>query len=214
LINLGLRISRHLWSFGLSLSFDEAISEEMTGPERPWENIHHTSYFLPELKRKEIGEFVTTMNGDTPCPVNPLDMHIIYEEGNMEIIAETIPIDIYRTHGVMENTFIGEDCSLEEIHIYTDLFKEFHNVFSWSYEDILGIDPCIIEHEITTYPDVKPSRHKLLPVNPHKTTMIKVEVDKLIKDGFIYPMQLKEWSVKPCACQHKPRYDPHVYGLS
>jgi hypothetical protein len=74
----------------------------------------------------------------------------------MESIAETIPIDISRTPGVVENVFVGADCSPEEIQIYIELFKEFHDVFSWSYEEMPGIDPCIIEHEITTYPDVKP----------------------------------------------------------
>jgi hypothetical protein len=56
-----------------------------------------------------------------------------------------------------------------------------------------GIDPCIVEHEIMTYPDVKHVRQKLRPVNPRKATMIKDEVEKLIKVGFIYPMQLTEW---------------------
>ena len=56
----------------------------------------------------------------------------------------------------MNNVFVGADCSLEEIQIYTDLFKEFHDVFAWSYEEMPGIDPKIVEHEITTYPDAKP----------------------------------------------------------
>jgi hypothetical protein len=68
------------------------------------------------------------MNGDAPCPVNPLAMHKIYAEGNMESIAETIPIDISRTPGVMENVFVRADCSPEEIQIYTELFKEFHDM--------------------------------------------------------------------------------------
>jgi hypothetical protein len=44
----------------------------------------------------------------------------------------------------------------KEILIYTNLFKEFRDVFSWYYEEILGIDPRIIEHEIMTYPDANP----------------------------------------------------------
>jgi hypothetical protein len=85
--------------------------------------FHHISYFLLKLKRIEAREFVTTMNGDSPCPINPLDMHIIYDEGNMESIAGMIPIYISRTHGVVENVFVGADCSPEEIHIYIELFK-------------------------------------------------------------------------------------------
>ena len=64
-----------------------------------------------------------TMNGDKSCPINPLAMHAVYIEGNMESIVEMIPIDISRTHGIMENVFIGANCSLEEIQIYTNLFK-------------------------------------------------------------------------------------------
>jgi hypothetical protein len=140
----------------LVFPFDEAIFKEMTGPDRSWDDIHHISYFLPDLKKIEVGEFITTVNGYPPCPVNPLSMHVIYDEGNMECIAETIPIDIYRTLDIVENIFNGADCSLEDIHIYTKLFKEFCDAFSWSYEEILGIDPHNVEHEIKNYPDVNP----------------------------------------------------------
>jgi hypothetical protein len=37
----------------------------------------------------------------------------------MESRVETIPIEISRTLGVIENIFIEEDCSSEEIQIYT-----------------------------------------------------------------------------------------------
>jgi len=30
---------------------NEVILEAMTGPEKPWDDLHHISYFLPELKR-------------------------------------------------------------------------------------------------------------------------------------------------------------------
>jgi hypothetical protein len=51
----------------------------------------------------------------------------------MVTIAATIPINISRNPGVMENVFVGADFSPEEIQIYTDLFKEFHDIFTWSY---------------------------------------------------------------------------------
>jgi hypothetical protein len=52
-------------------------------------------------------------------------------------------------------TFISVDCSPEEIQTYTDLFKEFQDVFAWSYEEMSGIDPSIVEHEIKTYLNAK-----------------------------------------------------------
>jgi hypothetical protein len=55
------------------------------------------------------------MTGDKACPINPLAMHVVFAEGNMETIAQMIPIDISRTPCVMENIFIGADYSPEEI---------------------------------------------------------------------------------------------------
>jgi len=74
----------------------------------------------------------------------------------MDIISPTIMIDISCTPGKIENVHISADCSPEEILIYIKLFKEFWDVFAWSYEEMRGIDPCIIEHEIRTYLDAKP----------------------------------------------------------
>jgi hypothetical protein len=116
-------------SLDLVLPSDEAIIEEMTGPDKPWEDLHHRSYFLPELHRIEAGEFTITMTGEQPCPINLLATQDIYAEGNMETIAETIPINISRTPDVMENVFVGADCSPEEIHIYTGSFQRIPRRF-------------------------------------------------------------------------------------
>ena len=90
----------------------------------------------------------------------------------------------------MENIQLGQSCNLTKIKAYTTLFKEFCDVFAWSYEEIPMIDPSIIVHEIKTYPDAKPVLQKLCLVLPRKTTSIKVEVKKLLRDGFVYPVHL------------------------
>jgi hypothetical protein len=133
-------------SLDLVLPSDEAIIEAMTGPDKPWEDLHHRSYFLPELHRIEAGEFTITRTGEQPCPINLLATQDVYAEGNMVTIAETLPIKISRTPGVVENVFVGADCSPEELQIYTDLFKEFRDVFAWSYEAIPDIDPQSVDH--------------------------------------------------------------------
>ena len=73
----------------------------------------------------------------------------------MEKIYVTIPINISMNPNIVENVYIGANYSPQEIAIYTALFKEFHNMFSWSYEENPGIDPSIIKHEIQTYLDAK-----------------------------------------------------------
>jgi hypothetical protein len=73
--------------------------------------------------------------------VVPLDTHGIYVEGNMASISPTVTIDISCIPGKIENVYINEDCSPEEIQIYIELFKELCDVFAWSYEETPGIDP-------------------------------------------------------------------------
>ena len=36
-------------SLDLVFSSDEAVIKAMTSPNKPWEDLHHRSYFLPEL---------------------------------------------------------------------------------------------------------------------------------------------------------------------
>jgi hypothetical protein len=183
----------NIYSLDLVFPSYEVILEELTSLDRPWDDLHHRSYFLPKLRRIEAGEFVLTMTGDRSCLVNPMAMHAIYDEGNMESITETIPIDISRTPSVVENVFFRADYFPEEVRIYIDLFKEFHDVFSWCYKEMRGTDLRIIKNEIMNYPNAKTVRQKLRPVNPRKVAVIKAEVEKLLKVSFIYPIQLTQW---------------------
>ena len=68
---------------------------------------------------------------------------------------------------------------------------------------MLGIDPRIVEHEIKTYPDVKPVRQRLCAMNPRKAPAIKPEIEKILKAGFIYPIPLMEWVSNPVSVDKK-----------
>ena len=70
----------------------------------------------------------------------------------------------------IENVYIGAKCSHAEIQEYIELFKEFHDIFAWSYNEMPGIDPRIVEHEIKTYPNAKHNRQHLHAMNPSKST--------------------------------------------
>jgi hypothetical protein len=129
----------------------------------------------------------------THAPQSPILTQDTLSEGNMSNISTTITIDISIKEGVVENINLGANCTPDEVVSYTTLFKEFCDVFTWSYEEMPGIDPSIIVHEIKTYPDAKPVRQKLRPVHPKKIAAIKAEVEKLLKSGFIYPVPLTEW---------------------
>ena len=121
-----------LWASSSSFSCDylddtfpsyEAMVEAMNGSDRPWDDMHHRSYFLPELARIEQDDFRSTLSEIVGHIVVPLDMHDIYAKGNMASISPTITIDISRIPGKVENVYIDADCSPEEIMIYIELFK-------------------------------------------------------------------------------------------
>jgi len=61
-------------------------------------------------------------------------------------VMETCPIDISVKPDIIKHLHIGKNSTLEEVTAFTALFKEFRDVFSWSYEEILGIDPSIVIH--------------------------------------------------------------------
>ena len=42
------------------------------------------------------------------------------------------------------------------------LLKEFTEVFTWSYEDMPGINPNIVQHRLLTYPGKKLDKAKAL----------------------------------------------------
>ena len=55
------------------------------------------------------------------------------------------------------------------------------------------IYPSIVIHEINTYAMTRPIREKLCSIHRRKYAVIKVEVEKILKAGFFYPMHLTEW---------------------
>jgi hypothetical protein len=172
---------------------DESIMEMLSIDDLPWDDNHHRSSFLPPLEEFQQHICSVFPPDVSDAPQSPILTQDSFSEGNMGNISTTIVIDISIKEGVMENIHLGTNCTPDEVVSYTALFKEFHDVFAWSYKEMLGIDPSIITHEIKTYHDAKPVRQKLHPVHPNKIAAIKEEVEKLLKSGFIYPVPLTEW---------------------
>jgi hypothetical protein len=123
----------------------------------------------------------------------PESTHDVLYEGNLSKIAPTIPLDISINPGVVENVHIDASCSTHEVYTYKSLSQELCDVFSCSYDEIPCIDPDIVVHEIKTYLNAKPIRQRIHLVHPRKVASIKLEVEKILKVGFVYPMALTDW---------------------
>ena len=54
---------------------DESIIEAMNGSDKPWDDMHHRSYFLPSLERIEQDDFRSTWSEIVYHAIVPLNMH-------------------------------------------------------------------------------------------------------------------------------------------
>jgi len=76
---------------------------------------------------------------------------------------------------------------------YVELFKEFQNVFAWSYEDLKSYDTFVIQHTIPLKENQKPFKKKPRRVNPVLLPLIEKEVKRVYEAGIIAPIRFSEW---------------------
>ena len=176
-----------------SLHVLDYLSKIFPSNESIWEDHHHRSMFLPNTSSVSHDFSSLFPTNIVSVPQSPILLQDTDFEGNLCNIIQTNPIDISAKLDVIEHVHVGQNYSADEYEAYKALFKEFHDIFSWSYEEMPGINPSIVVHEIKTYPTAKPVRQKLRQVHPRKAAAIKAEIEKLLKDGFIYPVPLTEW---------------------
>jgi hypothetical protein len=88
---------------------------------------------------------------------------------------------------------IGATLSSQESEKLIFLLKEYKDVFAWSYEDMPGIDPEILQHKIPLHPEAKPVKQKLRRMRPDWVLKIKEEVTKQINAGFLIVTEYPQW---------------------
>jgi ribonuclease HI len=62
---------------------------------------------------------------------------------------------------------LSSSLTTEQRAEYTELLKEFADVFAWTYEDLKTYDTSVIEHKIPLKEEAKPFRQKLRQINPY-----------------------------------------------
>jgi hypothetical protein len=107
----------------------------------PWDDGHHRSILFLEQHTIENYQRILTPSTVVVISTIPKSAHDVFSKGNLSNISPTIPLDISIKPGIVENVHIGASCSSDEIITYTSLFKEFHDIFTWSYEEMPGYRP-------------------------------------------------------------------------
>ena len=90
-------------------------------------------------------------------------------------------IDISVKPRIVENIHIGVTYYFDEVQVYTSLFREFHDVFTWYYEEMPNIDPSIVVHEIPTYCGAEPVRSVFILCTLERLPLLKKKLKKFLK---------------------------------
>jgi len=105
---------------------------------------------------------------------------------------------------ILETVNLGEDGEEKHVKIGTSLTKEmqeqlcsllreFKDVFAWSYQDMTGLDPDIVQHKLPLKPECSPIKQKLRRMKPEMTLKIKEEVEKQFNAGFLAVAKYPQW---------------------
>ncbi|MCO5606025.1 hypothetical protein L7F22_060212 [Adiantum nelumboides] len=89
--------------------------------------------------------------------------------------------------------FIAQDLTEVEEALLKELLKEFKDIFAWTYHDMKGVPPSVLQHTIPMISTAKSVQQRPYPMNPKYTKIVQEELEKLIECGFIYPIEHLEW---------------------
>ena len=88
---------------------------------------------------------------------------------------------------------LGKCCSPLERDKLVSLFKQYKDVFSWTYEDLKTYDTSIIKHIVPIKAGVKPYQQPLRKMHPKLEPLIQSEVKKLLEARIIFKVRHSEW---------------------
>ena len=88
---------------------------------------------------------------------------------------------------------IGTTLSVDERDSLLRLLRSYLDVFVWSYEDMPGLDPSIVQHHLPLVPHARPVKKKLRRLHHRWSLQVKEEIQKQLSVDFISMVQYPEW---------------------
>ena len=117
---------------------------------------------------------------------DPVDERVSPTTGNVEIVD-------FGTEDQPRELKIGSPLSTDEKDRLIHLLRSYLDVFAWSYEDMSGLDPSIVQHHLPTLPHARPVKQKLRRLHPRWSLQVKEEIQKQLSVGFISVVEYPEW---------------------
>ncbi|KAJ9704055.1 hypothetical protein PVL29_005372 [Vitis rotundifolia] len=117
---------------------------------------------------------------------DPVDERVSPAVGDTEIVD-------FGTADQPRELRIGSDLSIDERDSLIQLLRAYLDVFAWSYEDMPGLDPSIVQHRLPLLPHARPVKQKLRRLHPRWSLQVKEEIQKQLSVGFLSVVEYPEW---------------------
>jgi hypothetical protein len=88
---------------------------------------------------------------------------------------------------------VGSQLSREIRDKLKHFLQSNKDVFAWTHEDMPGIDPSVIVHQLNVDPSSKPVKQKRRSFAPERNQAAAEEVEKLLQAGFIKEAHYPDW---------------------
>ncbi|XP_070051866.1 uncharacterized protein [Nicotiana tomentosiformis] len=111
---------------------------------------------------------------------------------------------------LVKETRISIHLSPSEKEEYIRFLKEYEDIFSWSYDDMMGLSISIVAHKLPTNPTCPPVKQKLRKFKLNMSLKIKEKVTKKIKSKVLRMVEYPTWlaNIVPV-----PKKDGKVRGM-
>ena len=99
------------------------------------------------------------LSGQSDCDSDLEERKVTPVSGSTESVD-------FRTFDQPRELKIGSSLSLDERKRLINLIRSYLDVFVWSYEDMLRLDPSIVQHHLPILPHAKLVQQKLRRLHP------------------------------------------------
>jgi hypothetical protein len=89
--------------------------------------------------------------------------------------------------------FISKQLSTESKEEYTRFLSKNRDVFAWSYEEMPGLDPSGVMHQLAMQKNYPPAKQEQRRYRLELLPQIEAKLDKLIAAGFIRKVKYPTW---------------------
>jgi len=115
---------------------------------------------------------------DENCEPSPELLRLVEQDAReIKLHQEEVEMINLEDDGEEKNVKIGAGLTKEmKLQLYT-LLTEFKDIFVWSYKDMLGLDPEIVQHRLPLKPECHPIKQRLRRMKSEVSLKIKEEVE-------------------------------------